>query len=464
MERHMDELGLAGRPAYFQWCKRNGFPEILQKTRKQRLAEIDAFHALLDKQAAESRLHRSPKVFVEAACRGDLIAADIDRPLFRAACEEIERSAPDPAVRASLAAFLIGLLKHGDFIFEQGDEGPFMRGLIKLHDRKVLWLRPAERFKPKSKNRDRMFGELARHVFDKYGDVPLFMDRVWLRGDRKAWRYRDWYIHLGRGHNLRTAKLPVPMTRKMAHEFLGAPANYTVEQAVRWGQLKSLGASLPVIQGVAGSRLARSFENDAFWVTYFRFLIEHPMIDARQIGPLADFVHAQKFTAQPIPGEARVEAPPQPGFSFRARTPETLLRQMAEWHQSLGKMRALGEGEYKAAPFAGIDVIRQGSGAPRAYAIRQLRNGADLIAESEALSHCVSSYHWSCQRGACTIWSLSRKDHNQGAYQRLVTLEVSDERVLVQARGLANREPDAEELSVIGAWAAAERLQVSGVL
>ena len=60
-------------------------------------------------------------------------------------------------------------------------EIPVLRGLIKLHDRKALWLRPLKEWKPKSKNTERMFGELTRHLFDEFGDVPRFMERVWLR-------------------------------------------------------------------------------------------------------------------------------------------------------------------------------------------------------------------------------------------------------------------------------------------
>jgi hypothetical protein len=469
MQRHMDELGTSVPRLYFHWCERNGFAASLVKSKTQRADEIDAFHAALDRRAAEARLHRTPKAFIDAACSGALHGQPIDRPAFRVARDEIDRSNPDESVRASLAEFLNGILKHGDFLFEECDDGPFIRGLIKLHDRKVLWLRDPKAFKPKSKNRDRLFAEFAGHLLDKYGDMPAFMHRVWLRGDRKAWRYRDWYVHLGRDHNLRTAKLPVPMTRRVSHEFLQAPATYSVEQAIRWAQLTSLGARPAVIHAVAGSRIARGFDDDdEFWMSYFRFLIEHPMIDPRQIGPLADFIHSQKFEARQVPGdrpgEFRVEPPPQPGFSFRGRTPETLMRQMGEWHQSLGRIKTLVGGDYEAASFAGFDVTRHAGPFPRHYAIRQLRSAADLIAESDALSHCVSSYHWSCLRGDCTIWSLSRRDGDTGPYRRMVTVEVSDEGLICQARGLANRDPDSEEISVIQAWASAARLQVSGAL
>lgn len=39
--------------------------------------------------------------------------------------------------------------------------------------------------------------------------MPSFMDSAWFRGDHGSYLYRNWYVHLGARHNLRTAKTPI---------------------------------------------------------------------------------------------------------------------------------------------------------------------------------------------------------------------------------------------------------------
>lgn len=253
-----------------------------------------------------------------------MISHDIARPKFKVFAEEIENTKADKEYRESLLEFLLSFTRHDDILFGTAvneNNTPFVKGLIKIHDRRALWLRSLESFKPKSKNTWRKFGELTHHLFDQYDGVPNFMERVWLRNDRKSWRYRDWFIHLGRGHNLRTAKSPIPITKKMAHHFLGAPDDYTVEQALRWGQLKSFGAHDTAIHAVNATLLGRSFQDEDFWITVLRFVAANPMLDSRQIGPIIDFIQAQKYEpvrVETAPGQWR-EDPPRSARLFHVR-------------------------------------------------------------------------------------------------------------------------------------------------
>lgn len=161
------------------------------------MEEREAYQHIQARRVAHSRLHRNPKAFLKAVCSGDLSSDDIDRPIFKQAAAVIEASKEDAGARSSLLDMLLQLSGHGDFVFQtvaDRSNTPFLRGLIKLHDHKALWLRPLEEWKPKSKNHDKMFGELTHHLFDQYGDVPTFMESVWLRDDRPSWRFRDWYV------------------------------------------------------------------------------------------------------------------------------------------------------------------------------------------------------------------------------------------------------------------------------
>jgi len=465
IEKHMVAMGFERSNDYCDWCWKFGFDTSLEKSKTELTEEWLFFESQAKERSKQSRLHKNPKDFLQAVCLGQFTADQIDRPKFKSTAAEIEASNEDEAARASLLDMLLKLLKHEDLIFETAADGetPLIRGLIKIHDRKALWLRSLDAWKPKSKNRDRKFGELTHHLFDQFGDVPQFMERVWLRNDRPSWRYRDWYVHLGRGHNLRTAKSPVPITKKIAHEFLSAPEHYVAEQAVRWGQMRALGASVQATDALVATRIGRSFENETFWITVIRFFADNPMLDPRQIGPIVDYLQNQRY--QPIeiqeaPGQWRQEPPPQPGLTMRGRTVATLLRQVEDWHVSLGRLKDLPEGEYEMSNFSGFSMEDNNG---RFWAIRQLRSAKDLQIESDELAHCVASYHWSCAKGHCTIWSLSMTANGKD-YERRQTIEVDNHDTIVQCRGRANRDPKPEEWSVVNAWARSQGLRVAKYL
>ncbi|MEM6683808.1 MAG: PcfJ domain-containing protein, partial [Pseudomonadota bacterium] len=108
--------------------------------------------------------------------------------------------------------------------------------------------------------------------------------------------------------------------------------------------------------------------------------------------------------------------------------------------------------------------VQRGQGDSKVFwRINQLRNAKDLQLESETLKHCVASYHWSCARGDCTIWSLSRS--RDGAnFERRQTIEVNKKGQIVQCRGLANRDPSVPERAIVTAWAKSAGLDVLSYL
>ena len=75
----------------------------------------------------------------------------------------------------------------------------------------------------------------------------------------------------------------------------------------------------------------------------------------------------------------------------------------------------------------------------------------------------LPSYHWSCARGRCTIWNLSLQTGEKD-FERRQTIEVNNNRTIVQSRGLANCDPRAEEWAVVKAWAAKENLEIAPYL
>lgn len=230
--------------------------------------------------------------------------------------------------------------------------------------------------------------------------------------------------------------------------------------------MSTLGAPVPAIHAVAATRLGLSFENEEFWFTVLRFIADNPMLDPRQIGPMIDYLHHQKYVGQTIeiaPGIWRDGGAPQPSLSMQGRTVDTLLRRIEAWHTELGRQKALPKGHYEAAPFKGFATDKYSRHGPVRWTIRQLRSADDLYLEGQELNHCVGSYHRSCAEGHCTIWSLSRTlPHNK--LERRQTIEVNKSGTIVQCRGQANCDPDADEWSIVNAWAREAGLQISGYL
>ena len=60
------------------------------------------------------------------------------------------------------------------------------------------------------------------------------------------------------------------------------------------------------------------------------------MLDPNQYEPLMDYIHSQKYETELVMVEGTVRRViPQPGFSMHGRTPDTLIRQMEQWHLTL---------------------------------------------------------------------------------------------------------------------------------
>jgi hypothetical protein len=108
--------------------------------------------------------------------------------------------------------------------------------------------------------------------------------------------------------------------------------------------------------------------------------------------------------------------------------------------------------EWKPSGTASL-VHRVGEGAERrVYETTELICTEELQAEGAAMRHCVATYWDLCASGQSSIWSLTVEDAT-GRVERLLTLEVrSGQRMIVQARGKANRQPTSEGLRALALW------------
>jgi hypothetical protein len=293
----------------------------------------------------------------------------------------------------------------------------------------------------------------------------VFLASLWYSTDDPiADKKRAWFVEHARGASFRSLDLPVLMTRKMEHIFLASKDHLIFEHAIRRAELLALGAPATVVHAVLSTRLANDLSNGVFWPTFWSFLISNAdVINPAEIGPMIDFIQSIRHDRVVVetPGGVQVVGPPQPEFSLKGRTVQSMLRLMRNWHGSPG---GHGPGRTWAPsqlrPMMLQEPSLHPSDPPKRWQMMELTNSAQLRAEGTALHHCVASYDDRCCRGTSRIWSL-RVWRGEKVHP-VMTVEVDPKRrAVVQARARANRVPSGKSLRFLQTWATRERLELA---
>ena len=277
-----------------------------------------------------------------------------------------------------------------------------IRGVVALVSHKASWKRALNQWRPHKHNARRQFASLTRHLLADY-DVPKFMDDVWFSGRKKQ---QSWFIHIGSGHNIRTAEaLPVGLTKKMAHHYLQAPERYNVLTAFRWAQIQSLGGDTSLCDSIAASQLGRRFKDDKFWMSVMQFFINNPMLDRAQVHPIIDYIWNEKYIDQhdyDADGRLQNIGPVQPNFTMRGRTGDSLLAQVDTWHRRLGRANHKADdrrwNRWIISDYSFVEG-NDANGTNRVWNIRELLSSKELVIEGRKQKHCVASY------AACLLYT-----------------------------------------------------------
>jgi len=340
----------------------------------------------------------------------------------------------------------------------------FNWGLVNLAFHQADWLRPVESWAIPKVNPLPKFTSLAQHLLAKY-PMPGFMTSVWLQcPSQEAYRHQGWFKHLGLGTSIRKADLPLTYTKSMAHWFSQAPDHLTAGQALRWAQIRGLDGSERLAETVVATRLAKVFANEDFWLTLLHFFVSHPKMDLAHVGPLIDFLQHERFTPQEVfeHGVLVKKGPPQPKYSLKGRTLESLLRQMARWHERLGKDSGRPIWHWTRCNIGEYEIVEgsENMGNMRRWTIEECLNSKELEAEGRAQRHCVATYAEKCAKRQTSIWSL-RVENDLGR-KPVLTIEVDPPtRTICQIRGRGNRLPKDHEREIIRLWAIQERLRMA---
>jgi hypothetical protein len=343
--------------------------------------------------------------------------------------------------------FLVALAAKRTALLERPDMASAL-GILCTHYR--YRLRELADWTPHRKNVHFQLESLVRHLFDQYGDVPPWVIGAWTstRTASLGLNLAELTVHLGRGRSLRSFPgLPVPLTKRLEHEMRQAPAACTILEALRYAQLAGREA-LDWFGVVLDSRLGRNVvsADEVFWLSVVDFFRAAPMVDPRQFGPVCDWIHQKRSIG--IGTE-----PPQPGFSLKGRTMDSVLAQADTWQ------RQLRRDSKSALPFTtsweGLPVADFVDPDDNRVRITQLVNFGQLVQEGRALRHCVASYVKSCRSGRCGIFALTVEG------LPTLTLEVNLNRMVVQIRGLQNRRIADKERIWVNRWLREARLVLS---
>lgn len=446
-------LNLHTTEAYQQWCMQQGFSTNVNKTQVQlerelqRYKQVSALQKMKQYKREENRLHLIQKIY-----SNEIRHKDLNNDVLKLISHGF-KTLQNKSLLRDVFLYLdehTKLLTHTDYV----------KGIISFVKHYTWWQRPIMEWQPGTRNAARQFSALARYLFTQY-DIPAFMDSAWYKDDVKA---QKWFIHIGEGKNIRTAySLPIRMTKKMAHYFIQAPANYEINAAFRWAQIHALGGNKAIADAVAGTQLARVFTDNDFCLSVMQFFIDNPMLDVSQYNPIVDYIWNQKYENRMLfieRGIAREEGPAQPNFSMHGRTPDTLLNQVEIWHRQLGRELRGGDLQWVKSEFADYNYVEghENSRNMKIWTINELLSSNELIAEGRKQSHCVASYARSCFTGKTSIWTMGLQNclyANKGQIrQKLLTIELHIlSKTIRQIRGLRNRLASSDEMDVIYRWA-----------
>ena len=479
---HINGLGLSTVDEYRDWCAQNGFSRKLKKHWKVRCREryFSRQHVAQERLRLNKREKRHHADTLLAICAGSLTDDQVTQPHLQRLCATLRTSKGQQherqVDRKSLTRLLTHLYECRAKFFDSSPAvaslGSFpgniyieALALVAAHTRS--WLRPIEDWKPRSHSSSRQFTSLLRHLFSRYDDVPVFFDTVWLTGrSKEAAERRRWYLHVGRGQNIRHCYLPIALTKKMAHHFMQAPNDITVDQALRWGQIHGLGGDERLARAVFGTRLTATFDNDDFWSTVIRWFIQHPMLDRAHVGPIVDYLHRQRFLPEQVfvaPGHREETAAPQPNLTMKGRTPESLLGRVQDWHRSLSRGNRVQIRQWQPSGINGFEFLEGKGGNLQCWTIRELLSSKALVSEGRQLKHCVATYDTSCSQGYCSIWTMEVESF--ACIDKVVTIEVRNHaRMICQIRGKANRLPNQKERQMVQRWADSAGLRIAAYI
>jgi len=322
----------------------------------------------------------------------------------------------------------------------------FLRVIYQVARFNSFIVRDIETWKRNSHNAEKQLKSIIKHCFVKY-EVPAFMYGAWLDNNNK---HIGWFIDLGRGQSVKSlSKVPVRLTKKGAHQFLQAPAGFTIEMALRRAQALAFGTDELVAERIACSSLSRNdFQHEPFWETVIQFFMKQTMFDFNKMGEIFDYL------SDCIHNNA--------DYSIKGRTITSLTRQSDEWHVEQAIHNASMVEMFTWTPTLDSSYIAEKKEAKelKKYRLFELCSSKELIIEGRKMNHCVASYARSCCVKVTSIFSLRCISISKGQ-EILATIELDiKSQTIVQAKARFNEPITAVAKKIMNDWATHHDLKI----
>ncbi|PTX60606.1 PcfJ-like protein [Kordia periserrulae] len=301
-------------------------------------------------------------------------------------------------------------------------------------------------WKRNSHNADKQLKSIITHCFVTY-EVPAFMYEAWFDFNRK---HISWFIDLGRGQSVKTlTKVPVRLTKKGAHQFLQAPAEYTIEMALRRAQALAFGNDELLAGRIACTRLSRNgFRHETFWETVIQFLMKQTMLDFNKMEEIIDYLNDCIRN--------------NPDYSIKGRTIASLTRQSDAWHieQAIHNANKVEKFTWKPTLDTSFFMAKKNGSDVKKYRLFELCSSEELIREGRKMNHCVASYARSCCVKVAAIFTLRCVSFSKGL-ETLATIEVDiKSQTIVQAKARFNQPISPIAQKIMTDWAMEHELKI----
>lgn len=306
-----------------------------------------------------------------------------------------------------------------------------------------FWIRPLHSWLPQGADERSKLFSLLDHLLIQY-PVPPFLYAEWLTPlEIGRIKWIGWFILLGAGRSLHRAALTFGWTiaRKFQAYFLAAPPDITPTEACMYAEILRLGGSsleFRRLQRNAGFVIDPTeisaqpsyltfWQETVIWLSRNRNVMSDEEVDLILAWAMHQYTEAERAAARP--------------FLWRGRSARRALEAAREYRRQVER------------PFTAYVWQRHGwdwrysDEAARTWSFVELTTGQELFHEGQALHHCVASYTARCAAGYSAIISLRHEE------VRRITIEINPYiKQIVQARGLQNRLPTAQEQTVINQW------------
>ncbi|MEM9917743.1 MAG: PcfJ domain-containing protein [Bacteroidota bacterium] len=252
-------------------------------------------------------------------------------------------------------------------------------------------------------------------------------------------QHRHLVQKLAEGRNIRQIKSsPIVFSKRMAHWFVLAPRESDLVAATWFAIFKGLDADVSLIPAF------KNHFNDQFQDLDFLQPIIHffdrcsHRLGIEEMSRLLGYLQHLRDENETL--------------NIKGWTLASLCRRARQWYDELELIRQanaakMSTRQWAAAPYDSYEE----EGKDCIFRIEQLTSARELLKEGRRMRHCVGTYAIKCWRGEASIWSLRKIDLL--SCQPLVTIEVSRQGVIVQARGKQNAAPDSHATALIRRWA-----------